>query len=281
MNYSIKNILVPIDFSETSLNAVNTAIRMGKRHGATLHLLHVISPKYFYPTAGIQAPVFTLSEEILRSNIDNLNNYCASIKRNHKVNCISHSQVGAIVSATCKTAESENCDIIVIGTNTNSNALGYLSGNVAYSVLKESKCPVLTVPASKRINMFKKVVFPVRPVANAISKYDFSKEILNKNDSTVHIIGALQTEDTAKYADIRRLVHNVEGTLEKEMLDHSSEYHFSKNIAKNLLATCSKLSADLIIITASTQRSLKQYFSGNYTQKIINNDEAAVLCIKL
>ena len=38
---SIRNILVPIDFSKMSIEAIETAKRLGQRFGATIHLAHV------------------------------------------------------------------------------------------------------------------------------------------------------------------------------------------------------------------------------------------------
>src|SRR6266487_2269830 len=38
---SIRNILVPIDFSKMSIQAIDTAKRLARRFGATVHLVHV------------------------------------------------------------------------------------------------------------------------------------------------------------------------------------------------------------------------------------------------
>ena len=46
MNYQLKNILVPTDFSACANNALRVAIGMAKRHNATIHLLHVVETAY-------------------------------------------------------------------------------------------------------------------------------------------------------------------------------------------------------------------------------------------
>ena len=38
---SIRKVLVPIDFSKMSIEAIETAKRLGQRFGATIHLAHV------------------------------------------------------------------------------------------------------------------------------------------------------------------------------------------------------------------------------------------------
>ena len=39
--YKISHILVPVDLSESSLNALDTAVGLAKKHRATLHVLYV------------------------------------------------------------------------------------------------------------------------------------------------------------------------------------------------------------------------------------------------
>jgi nucleotide-binding universal stress UspA family protein len=53
-SYIINKVLVPIDFSPVSLNALETAIAICKRQLATLTLIHVVENTYvlFPPEAG-------------------------------------------------------------------------------------------------------------------------------------------------------------------------------------------------------------------------------------
>src|ERR1700676_930839 len=43
---NIKNVLVPIDFSKRSLEAIEFALPLLKQLGADLHLAHVVAPDY-------------------------------------------------------------------------------------------------------------------------------------------------------------------------------------------------------------------------------------------
>jgi len=50
---NVRNILVPIDFSKMSIQAIETAKRLAQRFGATVHLAHV--HQFDYP-AGVMPP---------------------------------------------------------------------------------------------------------------------------------------------------------------------------------------------------------------------------------
>ena len=56
----IRKILVPIDFSQPSLNAIQTALPLVKRFGATLHFVHVFESEY--PLASMAAIPVVLPE---------------------------------------------------------------------------------------------------------------------------------------------------------------------------------------------------------------------------
>jgi nucleotide-binding universal stress UspA family protein len=51
---NVRNILVPIDFSTMSIQAIETAKRLAQRFGATVHLAHV---RQFYYPGGFTAPM--------------------------------------------------------------------------------------------------------------------------------------------------------------------------------------------------------------------------------
>src|SRR6266700_6365163 len=62
----VRNVLVPVDFSPPSLNAVEFALPLIKQFGASPHLVHVFSVDY--PITGLVAMPFVLPElEISRS----------------------------------------------------------------------------------------------------------------------------------------------------------------------------------------------------------------------
>lgn len=281
MEYSINKILFPFKFSATSLNAVNTAIKMCKRHNATLQLLHITPLEHVFPTAGMQAPPLALDQEIKKSDKINIENFVASIEREHHINCaVQYVSSGYIPGAICKYALESGADMIVIGIHPKARPANFLSESIAYRVLRQASCPVLTVPRQKETHSFQKIVFPVRPVLNALDKYRFIKGIIGKNNASVHIIGALKNTQRLQIDNTRRLVNRIKTTLEEENIPLSYELQLHPNIAGRILDTTRKLSADLIVITGSAKRNLRQYFLGSYAKKMINIPYAAVLCIK-
>ena len=68
----LKNILLPTDFSEPSLEAARYGVELGRRFGATLHLLHVIEdPVVYFPPFENQAiPTKDEREAVARTALE-------------------------------------------------------------------------------------------------------------------------------------------------------------------------------------------------------------------
>lgn len=164
---------------------------MCKRHSAHLHLLQVMDSEHVFPAAGMQAPALSISEEMMRSEQENLMNCARSIERNHEIKCSAYYTTGWLIPTITKMAEELYCDIIVVGINPNTKGL-YVTDSVAYKILKSSQCPVLTIPRQKKVNTLKKIVMPVRPVKNTLEKIKVAEPLIRKNQAEVHIIGAFE-----------------------------------------------------------------------------------------
>lgn len=272
--------MVPIDFSDTSLNAMKAAVKMCKRHGATLHLLYVPDTEYLYPVAGMHTPLAGLAREMAISQHENLKNLAASISYYHHIDCYSHCETGRVARTICSVADATGSDLVVMGTNPKTKPEDFLVDSIAYRVLKSANCPVLTIPGKKRFDFFRNIVFPVRPVQGAVEKYQFVRNIVRKNNASVHLVGAMQRNIKAGFANVRSMLAELLHRLDEDNVPQTYELHLCKDPVEKVLETCRNISADLIVINASTQRSLSQFFYGNYAQQMMGNPDAAVLCIK-
>ena len=78
--YGIKKILVPVDLSETSLNALDTAVALAKKHDAEIVLLNVIENKYAF----IDENIFQSTGSLTNSS-DVLSALAGAIQHSHEI----------------------------------------------------------------------------------------------------------------------------------------------------------------------------------------------------
>lgn len=142
----IRQLMVPVDFSSPSLDALEYAIQVVDRFGARLTLLHVLEPIYHDLELGLGR----IEQEVQKrthweAQLDGL----AQVVRERGLAAKSV-VLGGIPSESIVThARGQGCDLIVMGTHGRRGLtrLGY--GSVAESVLRQAPCPVLTVKTPK------------------------------------------------------------------------------------------------------------------------------------
>ena len=142
---TIKTILVPVDFSETSAAARRYACALARAFGSDVHLLHVVQDPYVQPWAaeafGVSlAGVLERWEQDARTQLDGMRPTDEMAERVHCVTRVGHPFVEIVNYAAEHTV-----DLIVMGTHGRGAVAHMLLGSVAERVVRKAPCPVLTV----------------------------------------------------------------------------------------------------------------------------------------
>lgn len=139
----LKNVLLPLDFSEPSLKATDYAVELARRFDATLHLLHVIEDPVVYLPMFESYPLPT-REQFETYARERLENWIPA-EDSEGLKLESHYRHGNPFREIIDYAEDCKADLIVIGTHGRGMALHMLLGNVAEKVVRRAPCPVLTI----------------------------------------------------------------------------------------------------------------------------------------
>lgn len=277
MSTTIKNILVPTDFSELSLNAITTGIAMCKRHDAALHLLHVVDKRYLFMPPGTRSTVAYLIPEPEKTDWEKMTKLKNEIEAKHNVNISAQLINGNPPEEIAKAAEELHCDLIVMGTHGASGLREFFIGSNAYAVIKHSSVPVLTVPGKKKVKDFKKILFPLRLSKAFTDKYDFLVPLIEKNNAELIIAGLSKPGEPDSLDPLNADVRELGRLLRLQKRNFTSAHYVCKNFAKKVLELSKKEKADLIVINASFDYDIKQFFIGPYTQQVVNHSTIPVL----
>ncbi|MGA7370826.1 MAG: universal stress protein [Nitrososphaeraceae archaeon] len=129
LSYSI--ILVPIDGSESSFVSVKYAIDLDRNFGSKLIALHT---------------TLTWYRKEVQGWFDRISESCKKNKVALTIGVVSsHSLSASIAGSIAEYAESEDVDLIVIGTRGGPEIKRMTLGSVALNVVTYMHCPVLTV----------------------------------------------------------------------------------------------------------------------------------------
>jgi nucleotide-binding universal stress UspA family protein len=141
---TIKKILVPVDFTESSNHALYYAVDLAVALGAAVSLLHVFEP----PVYSMADAVIVAPPEMVAEISDKAQQMLDSTMNSHRKRCpgISGSVVkGAAWEEIGRVAVEQNADLIVMGTHGRRGLSRAILGSVAERVVRTSKVPVLTV----------------------------------------------------------------------------------------------------------------------------------------
>lgn len=140
----IRTILVAVDFSSHSKRALEYAVRLAKRLGARVHVLH----SYHVPFPQPSPDLMVVSEEARTSVRE-----AAELELDKLVRQVwaegvpmgRHLVVEHPVLAIPEAARALGADLIVMGTRGHTGLKHVLLGSVAERTLRSAPCPVLTL----------------------------------------------------------------------------------------------------------------------------------------
>ncbi len=143
---SIKRILVPVDFSSHSRNALLFAKQLSVALEANLSVLHVHEPAGYMGTDTlVMMPVGLASErweETRNEAMDELTQFLGADRSSVLELKVEPGLPGDVIPVFARGAE---IDLIVMGTHGRSGLSRLLVGSVAESVMRKAHCPVVTL----------------------------------------------------------------------------------------------------------------------------------------
>jgi nucleotide-binding universal stress UspA family protein len=142
---NIQRILVPIDFSEHSKNALKYAIPFAQRFKASIDLIYVVEPTIYPADFSFGQIGFPNVEEELRtSGSDELENL---MKKEIAGKVVSRKIVrtGKPFYEINQYALEEKISLIIIATHGHTGMEHILFGSTAEKVVRKAPCPVLVV----------------------------------------------------------------------------------------------------------------------------------------
>ena len=136
-----KKLLVPLDGSDNAILACNHAIGLAKAGNMSLVLLHCYGELPATIGGAARDEIIALSEAESKTILEPGEKLCAD----NGVSCKSLVRSGNPGRTIVTVAQSEGCDLIVMGSRGLSDFSGMVMGSVSHRVLRHATMPVLIV----------------------------------------------------------------------------------------------------------------------------------------
>jgi nucleotide-binding universal stress UspA family protein len=144
----IKKILVPVDFSESSIAALDYALYLARKFQASVEVLHVYDPPYYVGDVLVQAPGrpgMPMNEYVREQAMTRLDEMVERVASSAGVP-LERRLISGIPSQTIlRRAQEDGVDAVVMGTHGRKGISHLLMGSVAEQVVRQSSVPVIIV----------------------------------------------------------------------------------------------------------------------------------------
>jgi Universal stress protein UspA and related nucleotide-binding proteins len=267
----IQKILVPVDFSESSLNALETAIDIAARNKATIQILHVSDAIIHADNTG--------NPNALENEKQIFDAMAGSILQKHGVSSEILFMEGFVGPTIVKTAFLNKPDLIVMGAHGASGFRELFIGSNTYYVVKFSACPVLIIPEGDKWLGFQRMLYPARTTYGALQRYEFVRNLVKGESSSLEFLGLSVNRDTEEENAMRSMADKLKVRKSEQKIQFAVTFSNEKNVAKEVLDYADRTNADLIVISPALDVVNKQFFVGPFSQRIINHAKVPVLHI--
>jgi nucleotide-binding universal stress UspA family protein len=267
----IHKILVPVDFSESSLNALETAVAIAGRNKAVLQILHVFDNILQAENNG--------SPNVLENERHIFDAMAGSILQKYGVRSELLFMEGFTGPTIVKTAYLNKPDLVIMGAHGASGYRELFIGSNTFFTVKFSTCPVLIIPEVARWPGFQKILYPARTTYGALQRYEFVKNLVKGQTAELEFLGLSVNRDADEESAMRSMADRLKNRIGDQKIQFSVNFSREKHIAREVLEYADRTNADLIVISPAIDVVNKQFFVGPFSQRIINHAKVPVLHI--
>tara|TARA_R110002051_G_scaffold65839_1_gene119475 strand:- start:20149 stop:20973 length:825 start_codon:yes stop_codon:yes gene_type:complete len=274
----MKNIIVPIDFSIQSENALRVAASLAKKHGSKIYALHMLelNEAYITSTQGFQPEqtvfLMKLAEKRFSEFIDK-----PFLKDVEVKPVIKHYKVFSEVN---EVATANNADIVIMGSHGTDGLLEIFIGSNTEKVVRNSEIPVLVVKNGEKEFSPKSMVFACDLDPENIHAYQRAKYIADQFSVLLHVLYVNTPGDNfLSSEDINDKITKLSKAIGPEFLD--VKVYNDYTVEKGVLNYAESQNIDIIGIPTHGRKGLSHFFMGSIGEDIANHSSIPVITFKI
>ena len=280
MSIKTSKILIPIDFSNQSMYALNQACSLAQTKNSKVYILSVIEEQN-----KISSLFLDDQTDILQNKVKSkLNQICEEIQFKYKIDIEVMVSKGKVYNQIIDVSKMISTDLIVMGT-TGSPKEGFkrFIGSNAERVVRLAQCPVITIKGQNLRNGCQNIILPLDLEKETREKITYAIEYARYWDATIRLVSVLLDDNQQNKNVLIKNINQAERFIKDAGVSCSAELvsgdkkvtlgDFVFNYAK-------ENDGDLIMImTKKEELSLSQNISVT-ARYIINNSEIPVMSIR-
>lgn len=297
---SLDQVLCPIDFSETSQHALDTATRLSQRLNLPLKLVHVVMPAPYFaadPEVALallpnaMLPNDTERAKVARVEIDAL----AKTLTGNGLNVSTEILMGMPGEVLGRYLASRPGTLTVIGTHGRSAVPRYILGSVAVEIVRQAAGPVMTVREKHADQPIQHVGVAVDFSASCAPAIEFGARLARACGADLHLINIIAPMELlatteamvpVQFEAANRVLHESADAELKEMkarltgLTVHSKVVEAQSYYRALSEQAQQLNLGVLVMGTHGRHGLQRLFLGSVTERTLQVAPCPVVSIR-
>ena len=284
--HTMKKILVPIDYSANSINALHVAAAIARKNGAVIEMLHVnLAAIYATPFSEFAAATKFEAEdqqydETATVELEKIKMELLADPSYAHLKVTLRVEEGYLHTSIRNVAKDDQVDLVVMGTKGASGLGEFLLGSNTEKVIRTAPCPVLAVPENIKEFDPKVVLLPSTLRIDQAGVFSYLAKWENLFDFEVKVLylnnpSNLPTDGSAE-AQKNRFAEAA--GLKKTDVVLTSGTFFEDNA---ILGAADLCDADLIVMATHQRQGLSHVLFGSITEDTVNHSHIPVLAFPI
>lgn len=273
---TMKNIIIPVDFSAHSQTAARTGAFLARKTYARLHLLHVV----YGPENWNQ-----LSVENRQKNPDVETRIVESTVRLEDLardamfnglNVVPHVKTGISHERIVSFAHAVNADLIIMGAHGAGESDPVFIGSTAQKVMRAAACPVLSVKTNFDPTTVKRILFPSDFEEHISDAMDFITELAIAMNIGIDLTFINTPTNFLDSDIIERRMLDVQPRKPGVVINRFVYNHHEKD--QGIIEAAGKRNAGMVAMITHNRKN-KPAYSFGITESVLFQANAAVLSV--
>jgi len=273
----MNKIICPVDFSETSLNAIEFAVEIGKKFHSHITLFHVFTENDFNKVVGKEF-VGKSFKELMAMASAKLERLAEAIhEENAEITCSSQLELGELTDKLKEAVNEGHQDLIVMGTTGVSRVSGVFFGSNTEEVINEVKIPVFCVPKEAEYTGFNKIVYAsdfMKEDKVAIQEVISLATLFDSRISVLHI-NLSDSED-----EYKKFIGELQSFIQYKKIGFVNK-KFKDDIGLGIQEYMQEENSDLLVVYKKQRSFVQSIFHKSLTRILSYSTDKPLFVLKL
>ncbi|MCU4166690.1 universal stress protein [Carboxylicivirga caseinilyticus] len=276
----MKRILIPIDFSEAALNAMEYGIAVANHINANVRIMHVKTGLHYAPTYAKNQAEYRVNEKVDEWLVDLIKKYDDDYvvpggKFDFKV------REGNVVHEISNQAKYDDSSLIVMGSHGASGFQSKWIGSNAYSLVAHAPCPVIVLNQEMKWNGgIRKIVVPVDYTKASRKKIPVIAGIASVFKSRIFLVAVRESKLQYLLKRVAMFNRQVEKYfVTRAGVEVEKSVLVGKKPVQRLISFAEEKNADLITVHVNHTHNPFVNIFKPFANELINNSSKPVLVV--